>query len=96
MLVIQTADITAYAHEVQTLQALYKKAAVALKLRVRHATYAGADTGTVVVGVEAPNLAILEKMREQISSNPELAAQMKKITAMRKVVSDSLYEPLTD
>ena len=75
---------------------MYKKAGIPITLRVWRATFAGPNTGAVVVGIEAPSLATLAKMPEILKSNPELAAETKKIVAMRKVVSDSLYEPLTD
>ena len=93
--VVQTADVPGYVHEVETLQALLKKAGVAATLRVWRATYAGVDAGSIVVIVEVPNLAGIAKVEDTIRSNPDLAAEMKKINAMRKIVSDSLYEALS-
>jgi hypothetical protein len=95
VIVVQTADVAGYVHEVETLQALLKKAGVAATLRVWRATYAGIDTGSIVVTVEVPNLAGIAKVEDSIRANPDLAAEMKKIGAMRKIVSDSLYEALS-
>jgi len=95
VIVVQTADVPGYVHEVETLQALLKKAGVAATLRVWRATYAGVDAGSIVVIVEVPNLAGIAKVEDTIRSNPDLAAEMKKINAMRKIVSDSLYEALS-
>ena len=95
VIVVQTADVPGYVHEVETLQALLKKAGVAATLRVWRATYAGADTGSIVVTVEVPNLAGIAKVEDTIRTNPDLAAEMKKISAMRKIVSDSLFESLS-
>ena len=95
VIVVQTADVPGYVHEVETLQALLKKAGVAATLRVWRATYAGVDAGSIVVIVEVPNLAGIAKVEDTIRTNPDLAAEMKKINAMRKIVSDSLYEALS-
>jgi hypothetical protein len=95
VIVVQTADVPGYVHEVETLQALLKKAGVAATLRVWRATYAGVDAGSIVVIVEVPNLAGIAKVEDTIRNNPDLAAEMKKINAMRKIVSDSLYEALS-
>ena len=95
VIVVQTADVPAYIHEVDTLQALYKKIGQMITIRVWRATYAGPDTGTLVVSVELPNFMALAKVNEIVQTNQEVAAEMKKINGMRKIVSDSLYELLT-
>ena len=95
VIVVQTADVPGYVHEVETLQALLKKAGVTATLRVWRASYAGADTGSIVVTVEVPNLAGIAKVEDTVRTNPDVAAEMKKINAMRKIVSDSLYDLLS-
>jgi hypothetical protein len=92
VLVVQTADVSTYAHEVENLQALLKKAGQTSRIRVWQATYAGADAGSVVVSIEVANLAALAKLNDAIKTNADLAAEMKKIGGMRKIVSDSLYD----
>ena len=74
---------------------MYKKLGVPATIDAYRATYAAAETGTVVVAIEVPNLATLAKMTEMTRSQPEVVAEMKKINAMRKITSDSLYEKLT-
>jgi len=95
VLVVQTADVPGYVHEVESLQGLLKKAGQPATLRVWRATYAGPETGTIVVSIEAANLAAVAKLEEVLRSNPDLAAEMKKIGGMRKIVSDGLYEQLS-
>ncbi len=95
VLVVQTDDVPAYVREVTTLQEMYRKAGVQLTLNVWRATYAGAATGTVIASIEMPNIGTLGKLSETLRANPDIAAEMKKIGAMRKVVSDSLYDKLT-
>jgi hypothetical protein len=95
VIVVQTADVPGYVHEVETLQALLKKAGQPATVRVWRATYAGADAGAIVVTVEVPNLAGIAKIEDTVRTNPDVAAEMKKIGAMRKIVSDSIYELLS-
>ncbi len=95
VLAVQTNDVQGYTREVETLQALYRKMGQQVTLRVWRATFAGPDAGTIVVTAELPNLAALAKMNDAMRSNQEIGAQMNKIGAMRKIVSDSLYELLT-
>jgi hypothetical protein len=95
VIVVQTADVPGYVHEVESLQTLLKKAGQSATVRVWRATFAGADAGSIVVSVEVPNLAAIAKIDETIRTNPEVAAEMKKINAMRKIVSDSLFDLLS-
>ena len=68
VLVVQTADVSAYAHEVENVQALLKKAGQTSRIRVWQATYAGADAGFVVVSIEVANLAALAKLNDAIKT----------------------------
>ncbi len=94
VIVVQTTDLDAYVREVNNLQSLYRKAGLSITLRVWRATYAGADAGAIVVAVEAPNLAALAKLSALDKSNSEIGAEMQRIYALRRIVSDSLYEEL--
>jgi hypothetical protein len=93
--VVQATDIKVYIHEVDKLQALNKKAGQPITLRVWRATFAGADAGAIVVSVEVPNLAALANMNALQKSNAEIGSEMQRIGALRKIVSDSLYDELT-
>lgn len=96
VIVVQTNDIKSYRHEVETLQGEFNKAGLAVKLRVWRATFAGPDTGTIIVSVEVPDLATLAKAAEAGNQpNSAIGATMHRIEAIRKIVSDSLYEELT-
>jgi hypothetical protein len=94
VLVVQAPDVAAYVKEVQNLQALLKKLGQPVTIRAWRATYAGPDTGAIVVSIEVPNLAALGKLNDTIQTNADAAAEMKKIVGLRHVVSDSLYESL--
>jgi hypothetical protein len=96
VIAIQTPDIKTYRHEVETLQGEFKKEGLPVTLRVWRATYAGPDTGTIIVTVEVPDLGTLAKIEEAVMKpNSALGATMKRIEAIRKIASDSLYEELS-
>ena len=96
VIAIQTSDIKTYRHEVDTLQGEFKKEGLPVTLRVWRATYAGPDTGTIIVTVEVPDIGTLAKIEEAVMKpNSALGATMKRIEAIRKIASDSLYEELS-
>jgi len=96
VIAVQTSDIKTYRHEVETLQGEFKKEGLPVTLRVWRATYAGPDTGTIIVTVEVPDLATLAKVEDAVAKpSSALAATMKRIEAIRKITSDSLYEELS-
>ena len=95
VIAVQTPDIKTYRHEVETLQGEFKKEGLPVTLRVWRATYAGPDTGTIIVTVEVPDIGTLAKIEEAVMKpNSALGATMKRIEAIRKIASDSLYEEL--
>ncbi|HUI59418.1 MAG TPA: hypothetical protein VLX90_04310 [Steroidobacteraceae bacterium] len=95
IIVVQTTDLSAYLHEVGTLRSQMKKVLPAVSMRVFRARFAGPEAGTVVVAVEMPDLATLAKMDEFQKSNTEIAATMERIGKLRKIVSDSIYDELS-
>ena len=96
VIAVQTPDIKTYRHEVETLQGEFKKEGLPVTLRVWRATYAGPDTGTIIVTVEVPDLATLANIEDAVlKPNSPLSATMKRIEAIRKITSDSLYEELS-
>ena len=96
VIAVQTSDIKTYRHELDTLQGEFKKEGLPVTLRVWHATYAGPDTGTIIVTVEVPDLATFAKVEDAVAKpNSPLAATMKRIEAIRKIASDSLYEEIS-
>jgi hypothetical protein len=89
---VQVTDVKAYAHEFDVLQGQFKKAGAAVTIHIWRARFAGSEAGAMIVTIEMPDLATLAKVDELQKSNPEIAATMQKIGALRKIVSDSLYE----
>jgi hypothetical protein len=96
VIAVQTPDIKTYRHELENLQSEFKKEGLPVTLRVWRATYAGPDTGTIIVTVEVPDLATLAKIEDAVlKPSSSLGATMKRIEAIRKITSDSLYEELS-
>ncbi|MEY2853336.1 MAG: hypothetical protein RL030_468 [Pseudomonadota bacterium] len=95
VIIVQTADVPAYVRELETLKSIYKKHGLDITVDAYQATYAGPEAGSVAVTVQVANLAALAKMNEITRTQPDVVAEMKKIGAMRKIVSDSVYEKLT-
>src|ERR1700684_2354595 len=82
VIAVQTADIKTYRHEVETLQGEFKKEGLPVTLRVWRATYAGPDTGTLIVTVEVPDLATLAKIEDAVTKpNSPLRAKIESIEA---------------
>jgi hypothetical protein len=94
VIIVQPTDLNAYLHEIDTLRSQFKKAGVAVTLRVWRARFAAAETGTVVVTVEMADLATLARVDALQASSADISATMGRIGKLRKIVSDSLYEGL--
>ena len=95
VIIVQATDVPAYEHELEVIQGIYKKLGEPVTIQAYRALYAGAEAGSVVVTIAVPNLTALGKMNEMTRTQPDVVAEMKKINALRKIVSDSLYEKLT-
>jgi hypothetical protein len=92
VLIVEAPDLSAYLKEVAVINNLQKKNGITTTIRVWRAKYAGPNSGSIVVAVEYPNLAMLAKADAATRSNAEIAAEVKKIGGLRKIISDSVYE----
>ncbi len=94
VVVVQTSDAAAYAKEIERGQAMMKKAGFTGQIRVWRARFAGQDAGSVVVSVEYADMATYAAEDKKMQTDPELAAWLKGLDKLRKIVSDSLYDEL--
>ena len=94
VVVVQTTDSAAYVKALQEGAALLKAKGSQGKIRAWVATFAGPETGTVVVSVEYPNFESLAKDTGLMRSDADLKAWLQSLGKIRKIVSDSLYEEL--
>ncbi len=94
VIVVETSNLPAYLHEVETLRAQFRKAGLPVTLRIWRARYAGSQTGTIIGTIEVPDLATLAKVEAARKSNPDIGATMERVEKLRKLTSDSIYEEL--
>ena len=92
VVIVEAMDAKEFRHELDKLLALERTVVPEATIRVWRARFAGADTGTLIVAAEVPSLAALAKLDEFGKQNGEFTATMRRLTAMSRVISDSLYE----
>ena len=66
-----------------------------VQVRVWQATYAGDDTGPVVVAVEFPSLSAFAESTEKLAADRDWRRFLAELGEIRKIVSDSLYKEIT-
>lgn len=94
VVVLQTADAAAYVKALEEGKAILKTKGSSGVIRAWQATYAGENTGMVVVSVEYPNLEALAKDYALMRNDADLRAWLAGLAKVRKIVSDSIYEEL--
>ncbi len=95
VIVVQASDVAAYVRELDLVRAAWQKHNVPATLTVYRASYAGPETGTVIVEARFPSMLALAQGMELARSEPEIVAEMAKLVPLRKVLSDSLYDELS-
>ncbi len=92
---IETSDAAAYAAELKKGRALITQVDPKFKLRAWQATFAGDNTGRIVVAVEYPgDLAAFGGAWTRLLSNEAVGKWLGGLSGMRKIVSDSLYQEI--
>jgi len=92
VVIIQTADLKTYTHELSVEEAMLRKVGVNCTFKVWQAHYAGPDTGAIVVALQFANWDMFTRYLNAGRLHPDLGAQMAKFNpSLRKVVSDSVY-----
>jgi ABC-type sugar transport system substrate-binding protein len=94
VVVVKTDNAGLYVQEIEKGRELMKKLGTHSTTRVWRARFAGADAGTVVVGIEYPDLATFAADVAKLDSSADYQAWLKGLDKIRKVVSDSLYNEL--
>ena len=94
VVVVETSDVAAYVKALEEGKALLKKKGSPSVLHVWYGRYAGPDVGHVAVTIEYPSLEALAKDDGMMRTDPELSAWLERLSKIRKIVSDSIYEEL--
>lgn len=92
VVVVETQDIDAYSAELNKGRAILKRLGSAAQVRLWRASFAGDDTGAVVVTLEYPSMIVLAQDEAKALADPEYAAWLKGLDKLRKIVSLSIYD----
>lgn len=94
VVVVEVSDTAMYMKEIDNIRAAMKRLKVDGTLRVMRARFAGEQSGTIVVAVEYKDMAAFAAGDAALAADAENTATMRRIEALRKIVSDSLYQEL--
>ena len=93
---VKTDDVATYLQEIGKARVMVKRLALPTTIRVWQATFAGPNTGTIIVSQEYPNMnmAALADGTAKIATDEEYSQWLKNLNKIRTVISDSLYKEL--
>lgn len=93
---VKTDDVATYLQEIGKARVMVKRLALPTTIRVWQATFAGPNTGTIIVSQEYPNMnmAALADGTAKIAADEEYSQWLKNLNKIRTVISDSLYKEL--
>ncbi|HTT41681.1 MAG TPA: hypothetical protein VMG33_01340 [Steroidobacteraceae bacterium] len=94
VVVVKTDNVAAYMQELDKGRAMMKKLGINVTLRIWKATYAGPETGTVVVSQEYASFAAFAEAQSKSTADAQFAAWIAGLDKVRTIVSDSLYREL--
>jgi hypothetical protein len=96
VVVVDTKDLKAYLATLGEVKRLTATAAPKMVVRAWQASYAGPDTGAIIVSVEHPgSMSKFASAWESMMADAQIAQKMGELGNLRKVVSDSIYQELT-
>jgi len=95
VVVVETADPAAYAAAIAEGQEILTRLGSESTIRVWVARFAGEGTGTVVSSIEWPNMAAMAVDDALMGGSDEMGAWIAGLAGTRTIVSDSLYQEIT-
>ncbi len=95
VVVVQTADPAAYAAAIAEGQAILTGLGSEATIRVWQARFAGEDTGSIVAAIEWPSMSAMAADDELMGGSEEMDAWLAGLSELRTIVSDSLYQEIT-
>lgn len=91
---VKTDNVAAYMQQLEKGQAMLKRLGVQTTLRIWRATFAGPNTGTVIVSQEYPTFAAFAEAQAKTAADAEFSAWLANLDKVRTITSDSLYREL--
>ena len=93
---VSTSDVDAYVAELGKGKQMMAKLTPKMVMRAWQATFAGQETGTVIVSLEYPgSISAFATAWEKTLADKDMAAWLKGLGGMRELVSDSLYREIS-
>jgi hypothetical protein len=94
VITVKTDNVSAYLHELETGRTMMKRLGISTQLRVFRATYAGPNTGSIVVTQEYASWAALSDDQAKTAADAQFTAWLKNLDKIRTITSDSLFREL--
>jgi hypothetical protein len=94
VVVVEVSDTAMYVKEIDNIRSAMKRLKVDGTIRVMRARFAGKESGAIVVAASYKDMASFAATDAALAADAENQATMRRIGALRKIVSDSLYEDL--
>lgn len=94
VVVVETDDAAQYIAEVKRGMEILKGLGSTGEVRILRSTFAGRETGTIVVVVEYESLAALGQDTEKLSGSADYQAWLAGLGKIRTIVSDSIYQEM--
>jgi hypothetical protein len=92
---VSTDDVDAYVAELRKGKQMIAKIAPKMEMRAWQATFAGDNTGAVVVTLQHPgSLSAFATAWEKTLADKKMAAWLGGLGSLRELVADSLYQEL--
>jgi len=95
VVVVETVNPAAYAAAIAEGQEILSRLGSTATIRVWVARFAGEGTGTVVSSIEWPNMAAMAADDALMVGSAEMGAWIASLARNRTIVSDSLYQEIT-
>lgn len=93
---VSTSDVEAYVAELGKGKQMMGKLTPKMVMRAWQATFAGEETGAVIVSLEYPgSISAFATAWEKTLADKKMAAWLKGLGGLRELVSDSLYRELS-
>jgi hypothetical protein len=94
VIMLKSDNVTAYLQELDKGRAMMKRLGIQTQIRIWRATYAGPNTGTLVVTQEYPSWSAFAEAQTKVTGDAAFMAWLANLDKVRTITSDSLYREL--
>src|ERR1700733_3797816 len=94
VIVVKNDNVTKYLHELDKARTMSKRLGVAVQIHAYRATYAGTDTGELVVTIEYPSFQAMAEAQVKQEVDKECSRWRGSLEKTLTITSDSIYREL--